>query len=256
MGKAQLQDQPRLVPLGWETEHFGFSVARLDARDLDDDAVQSELEQARQTGTRLVVVTCPNERELPTGMLARFNGSLTDQKVTFVRTLAGESPAAETDTIAEYEAAQPTSELIDLAIASGVYSRFNVDARFPRHLFLDMYRIWIERSVRREIADAVLIDRDPACPGGMAGFVTVNCAAGVGKIGLIAVAEAARGRGVGRRLIAASHRWMRAQNAAEARVVTQLTNNPACALYQRSGYAIASIEKFYHFWPLTGAGET
>ncbi len=255
MNGAQLQERARLIALAWETEHFGFPVARLAAQDLDDDAVQNELEHAYRQKTRLVVVICPQPRFLPQELLARFAGSLTDQKVTFARALGADVAAGVDGTIGEFTATEPTAELIDLAVASGVYSRFNVDVRFPRPLFLEMYRIWITRSVRREIADVVLIDRDESCPGGIAGFITLAVSAGVGKIGLIAVAEQARERGIGRRLMAASHRWMLDHGARETRVVTQLTNKPACALYERSGYAISAVENFYHFWPLAGAGD-
>jgi len=137
-----------------------------------------------------------------------------------------------------------------LSLAAGVYSRFHCDPRFPRDKFEELYRIWIERSVRRELADVVLVARDATEPtSGLLGMVTVSAAEAAGSIGLIAVAEMARGRGVGRRLIEAAHVWMRQCDAVEGRVVTQRANLPACRLYERAGYRLSTVEHYYHFWP-------
>ena len=73
--------------------------------------------------------------------------------------------------------------------------------------------------------------------------------AALGKIGLLAVAEQARGRGVGRRLVRQANEWMTLHGAHEARVVTQLANEPACGLYRACGYTLAAVEDYYHFWP-------
>jgi ribosomal protein S18 acetylase RimI-like enzyme len=81
-------------------------------------------------------------------------------------------------------------------------------------------------------------------------MVTVAEADRVGNIGLIAVHERARGRGVGAALMAAAHRWMAGRGAAAATVVTQLDNAAACRLYQASGYGLAGVWHCYHFWPL------
>jgi dTDP-4-amino-4,6-dideoxy-D-galactose acyltransferase len=122
-------------------------------------------------------------------------------------------------------------------------------------LFVDMYRIWIKRSVRREIADVVLVARDDSLAGDLAGFVTIGREKSIGKIGLIAVADQARGRGVGRRLMAAAHSWMRSHGADQALVVTQLANEPACGLYRRCEYRLSALEHFYHLWPLSAVGQ-
>jgi ribosomal protein S18 acetylase RimI-like enzyme len=72
---------------------------------------------------------------------------------------------------------------------------------------------------------------------------------GIGNIGLVAVAETHRGRGIGGRLIDAAHCWMVARQAAKTTVVTQGVNAPACRLYERVGYSIEQVEHYYHFWP-------
>lgn len=246
----------QLVPLEWECRNFGLSVARIDFPGGSERAVVAMLDEARRRRIDLVVLATSPGQELSRTLLSEFGGELVDRKATFRRPLAHPkaslSPAGTTpaSTIREYAEAVASAELIQLAICAGAHSRFNIDPRFPQSKFRDMYRIWIERSVRHEIADSVLVD----CPGGvpatLRGFITLSQREGIGKIGLIAVAEEHRGRGVGRRLLDAAHQWMRGQGASESLVVTQLHNAPACALYGSCGYELAQVECYYHFWPL------
>ena len=46
---------------------------------------------------------------------------------------------------------------------------------------------------------------------------------------------------------------MLAHGASRAIVVTQLDNASACRLYERSGYRLADLRNFYHFWPQEAA---
>ncbi|HEY4311674.1 MAG TPA: GNAT family N-acetyltransferase [Pirellulales bacterium] len=260
MDATQMTDGAQLARLAWECEHFGFPVARLEGRGRADSALWCGLAAARREGLHLVVLTTETGRELPAELLTEFCGGLMDRKATFARsllTVPADEPACENlaEEITEYHESTVSPYLLDLAISSGVYSRFRVDPCFPHVVFADMYRTWIERSVRHEIADVVLVASDSGCPGGLSGFVTIGRDHGVAKIGLIAVADQARGRGVGRRLMTAAHRWMRDHGAESAQVVTQLANAPACGLYRRCRYRLSALEHYYHMWPLTRAGE-
>ena len=90
------------------------------------------------------------------------------------------------------------------AIASHSHqaSRFYADPGFPLERCDALYAEWIERSVREDLADAVLV----AAEGSQAlGYVTCSVdALGVGQIGLFAVAREARGRGYGGQLVQAA----------------------------------------------------
>jgi ribosomal protein S18 acetylase RimI-like enzyme len=184
--------------------------------------------------------------------LSAFNGILADRKATFERALGDSSePTSATEglKIESYGDEQPSAELVALAIAAGVHSRFAVDPRIAREKFESLYRVWIERSVRREIAGDVLVARDPIAKADLAGMITVKVTDDVGNIGLVAVSESYRGQGVGSRLIEAAHRWMNVRGATKSTVVTQLLNTAACRAYERAGYHIGQVENVYHFWP-------
>jgi ribosomal protein S18 acetylase RimI-like enzyme len=236
-----------LAPLAWDTSHFGFPVARLVVPGDDVVAARLLLAEARRAGTALVYWHTEPAAAVPPGLLDEFTGRLVDRKVTFARDLAGVSSAArEDDGVWEYPRGPAGEGLTALALAAGVSSRYRTDPLFPLEKFADLYTTWAERSARREIADAVLVC---GAAGALEGLVTLSESGGVGNIGLIAVAGSARGRGLGRRLMEAAHRWMAGRGAARATVVTQLDNAPACGLYRACGYRPHEVKHCYHFWP-------
>lgn len=251
-----LTAQPAIVRLGWESNHFGLSAAQLTTADLGDEALAAALRLARGQGVRLLVWPTEQCREVPPELLGEFDGALVDRKATFSRPLQeksaeGDALRAGEPAVIPYAEAVVSPALFELAISAGVYSRFRVDPHFPSEKFAAMYRLWIERSVSRELADVVLVvpqgDRGGTAES-LAGMITLAEADGVASISLVAVAAEARGRGIGSALMRAAHRWMRARRAHEARVVTQLANLPACRLYERSAYRPQRVQNYYHFW--------
>ncbi len=253
---ATLAARPARARLDWESGHFQLEAAQLSPADLDESALTAALCHARADRVRLVVWPAAAGRAISARLLSEFGGTLVDRKLTFGRSLTTvaevEPHSAAEIHVVPYAGRSVSNDLYEVALASGVYSRFKVEAHFAAEKFAAMYRVWIERSVRGELAGAVLVAHQPSHANGgepsLAGMVTVSQADGAGSIGLIAVAPAARGLGVGSGLIAAAHRWMQAAGATEARVVTQGANLPACRLYERAGYRVVREQPYYHFW--------
>jgi dTDP-4-amino-4,6-dideoxy-D-galactose acyltransferase len=135
-----------------------------------------------------------------------------------------------------------------LAVEAGVWSRFRRDARIGESVFKRLYQNWILGSLRGELADVVLIadplgdSREPV------GLITISVTRGQGSIGLLAVDQHARGRGIGAALIETAHRWLADHGVYLVQVATQLENQAACRLYERCGYEIAERRNRYHFW--------
>ncbi len=139
----------------------------------------------------------------------------------------------------------PSPSLVELALASGSYSRFKVDPQMPGACFKTLYQAWIHRSTTREIADEVLVAGEE---GDLQAMVTIRLDGITAHIGLIAVEAAARGRGLGSGLIHAAEGWASERGALRMEVVTQGANQAACSLYERCGYQILSEEDVYHLW--------
>jgi dTDP-4-amino-4,6-dideoxy-D-galactose acyltransferase len=135
-----------------------------------------------------------------------------------------------------------TPELLALAIDSGHKSRFRNDSRL-QHKASELYTLWIEKSLSRQIADEVIVCLEA---GKIQGFVSLAVKNGTGKIGLIAVDANCRGRGLGRKLMQAAESYYASAGAANAEVVTQQDNTGACRLYESSGYLRHTDVFVYH----------
>lgn len=242
-----------VTPLPWDTENFGIQIGRIGQTSLSDQELRQILQEARTSHFRLVYWMADVGQSPSPELLSEFGGTLIDKRVTFEKNLDDtdkRGPASDSDDslrVSEYPNAEPTEELIELARAAGIHSRFYRDRRLPSTGFLSMYLTWIRRSTLRELADTVLVATGPE--QSLAGFITVSYRdLPLASIGLIAVSPACRGQGIGSTLIDAAHQSMRANNARRSQVVTQLENVPACKLYEKHGYRKQRIEHTYHFW--------
>lgn len=84
--------------------------------------------------------------------------------------------------------------------------------------------------------------------GQVAGFVACLIDGTVGSIGLLGVADNARGLGVGHTMIISALDWFRMQGCTSVQVVTQGRNIAAQRLYQRCGFITLSVQLWYHLW--------
>lgn len=227
----------RILP--FDSELFGFAVARLEPG--ADPA--ASIGALRAQGARLAYAFTPWEDREARACLEAAGAALVDHKIRYRKALR-DLPVAPAG-VEAWTGSECTPALEALALASGHQSRFFTDPRVPRHVFPELYLAWIRRSVRGEIADDVLVAGDAAKPDGL---VTLSVEAGLAEIGLVAVQESQRGKGLGRRLMTAAENAAAARGASALEVVTQGTNTGACALYTACGYAVAREEAVYHLW--------
>jgi dTDP-4-amino-4,6-dideoxy-D-galactose acyltransferase len=169
-----------------------------------------------------------------------------------------------------------------IAATSHHDSRFFQDPHFDRNRAADLYAIWIEKccadpagivlvaapavvqpalaapavvaptvAAPTIFAPGVAARVEPGLAAGVQGYITAAVTSGGGgQIGLFAVADAARGQGVGGRLIAAALAWLAARGADPVTVVTQGRNIRAQRIYQRFGLLSHDLELWFHRWRL------
>lgn len=233
----------------WDTQHFGYPVASITNSALEPEAVKRALHAAQKQGYQLVYWASSQECDINSAWIREYQGILVDRKTTYSKTLRAAAAKENSGSFqfVEWNPDEHSPELIELGVAAGLWSRFGVDPRIDREKFRSLYETWMKKSLARELSDMVLVVQEGSSSTPL-GMVTISVKQGVGQIGLIAVSEQQRGRGLGKMLVDAADRWMIEHGAHSAQVVTQLQNVAACRLYEQAGYKVESIEYFYHFW--------
>lgn len=232
--------------LEWDTEFFGMKVARITELVRNEAELTDILLSLKASSTALVY--WPSDRIVNQDTISRLGGKLVDSKMTFAidfRVFPVEEYVS-SNIIEQYTSSMCNKELESLAIQSGEYSRFAKDTNIPQDKFFALYKIWIDRSIRKEIAEEVLAIREGER---IVGLITLGNKNGRGDIGLLAVDRNYRGKRYGEKLVQAAQRWFVDNGYRCGQVITQGANIQACNLYKKCGYSIENVEYFYHFWP-------
>ena len=224
--------------LNWDSNFFKFPVARInDEVDILDNT--NILQNLFESNIKLAYYSSSQKLIIPGNNF--YDIKLVDKKITYLKEIT-DLPVNEN--IIFYDKNYPEEKLISLALESGIYSRFNVDEKIGHENFEALYKQWIVRSVAKEIADEVLVYK---INGEIAGFVTAGKKNKRADIGLIAVDQSHRGKGIGKALMYSAENYY-AGNLKSIQVVTQGNNMPACKLYESCGYLVEKQEYFYHLW--------
>ena len=236
---------PGVGRLDWDSDFFGFEVARLRAS--SPDQLAESIDQAVQRRVRLAYWECAPDDAALNRAAVELGGRLVDRKCTYVRALEAADATVPEAASGPRPRHNERDQLIDLALQSGELSRFRVDPEIPSGAWERLYRIWMERSLSGEIADEVLVERRD---GQAVGMITLSIDGHVGVIGLFAVHASQRGLGVGGALLSRALSWFVAAGCCSASVVTQGDNEGARRIYQKGGYRLSQMSHFYHFWNL------
>jgi dTDP-4-amino-4,6-dideoxy-D-galactose acyltransferase len=245
--------------LEWDSNFWGFPIAQVIGSKISDATYPAIASWSRLHSIRcLYLLAVPEDTE--TALAAMIHGfKLVDERVT-LRWPASPQPAPPIGTRSPNLRIRPyhPDDLATLeAIASDSHldTRFFTDSLFPRSQARELYRRWIRASCEG-FADLVLVAQ---LQGNAIGYCTCHLPTNrvdPGRIGLLAVASAARGRGVARSLIDMAKAWFADQSISQITVVTQDRNVAALNLYRRSGFTIESRRHWYHRWYLEQATES
>lgn len=241
--------ESKFAHLKWDTQFFGFGVGCILPAELNELELSKILQSLRADGYRLIYWRLLSGQQESSCVAKAQGGFLAAEQLTYARELTGLAETQKTYS-AQYRCIPyleetPDAEMITLAIQAGEYSRFRRDPIFPRASYEKLFTTWITRSVKREIAREVLVIKNS---GDTLGMITLGNCGDRGDIGLVAVAESARGVGVGRALVSAANNYFVQRNYTHSQVVTQRENVAACRLYEACGYHIEKSENVFHYW--------
>lgn len=232
--------------LSWDSEHWGFPVARINDKRLTEDVAREAIRWCQERKVKCLYFaadgTCAKTLQLTWTNGFRFVDMRADMEKSLCKSIPNQA-----DLIRCREAVEddlPTME--QLARTAHQDTRFFKDTNFDRTKAADLYSLWIARDFREyKVFAAVSTDN----PNKALGYISVSAAGGeVGRIGLVAVSPEARGCGLGHLLVEHASEWCRSRGADTVKVATQGTNIPALRLYEKCGFKVADVKVWFHLW--------
>jgi len=223
--------------LEWDSQCFGYKIGEITTSN-----IKQALSEARQENFRLLYAKIYPQDALTNNLAQHYGGILIDEKITFLASVPTYLPESKAIWYPEHTL---TPQLIGLALQSGAFSRFKRDENFCNREFEKLYTIWIEKSVKREIAEEIAIFTEKE---DILGLLTLFSNENRACVGLMAVAEPYRGKEIGKNLIFKAFEFAKNKQKDFVQIVTQKANHQACAFYEKMGFKIEKIENIYHFW--------
>ena len=236
--------------LKWDTDFFGFRIARVRGDSLSEALVKGIDSWYRKEKVRcLYFLSRADDPE--TTRLAEDNGfRMVDIRVT-LRYKAGEESDERRvghTSAATIRPARPEDLPSMKRLSGDIFhdTRFYFDPNFPRPLCDSLYEAWLERSCRG-YADAVLVAELEGSP---VGFSTCHLdgETGTGRIGITAVDRNFQGRGIGSQLIQSTLDWYSERGVTEIFTVVQGRNVATLHFDQRCGFLVHAVQIWYHKW--------
>lgn len=219
--------------LNWDSDFFQIKIGEVNYEDIK--AINEKLD------FDLLYVYNLSSFDL---QLENFENTFSEAKVIFTKEIDKNRDL--NATIFSIDDVKVTSEnLYKLAFESGKNSRFLLDNKFQLNDFQRLYKIWVDNSVSKKIADDVLIYIEDSKP---IGFVTYKIKDKNATIGLIAVDSKSQGKGIGGKLVNHLESILYQKEIKNLRIPTQLANIQACNFYKKQGYLIKETKYIKHYW--------
>lgn len=241
--------------LEWDSTLFGRNIARLTVPRLDPQLWEPVEEWCHSRGIDCLYFLCDSHDSGSIGTAENLGFRLVDERLTLAHDLQGLPADIEGAGLGRIRLWAPEDLPLLRAIArtSHTDSRFYHDGNFSRPQCDSLYEIWIEKSCRGACDAVHVAELDSRAVG----YVTcLQNGPAAGQIGLLAVASAARGQGLGRRLIQHALRGFARQGLSRVTVVSQGRNHLARRQYEKSGFVPHLTQRWYHRWFPAGKART
>lgn len=235
--------------LDWDSEHFGFPIARVAASTLTAERAEAIDRWCLERGIRCLYLLADADDAETSRVAAEHGYRAVDVRVTVrrplegVETLPAFGPAGMTVREGDEDDLAYTTEL---AARSHTGSRFYFDGGFPREQCDALYEAWVARGFR----DQARTVRIPEVDGERAGY-HVLAPLGPDRESngeLLAVDERHRGKGVALGLLASSLRWLAERGAVRHRAVHSPRNIGPVRYHERTGFLTDQVEVWHHKW--------
>ena len=231
--------------LDWDTDFFGFPIARALGRRLDEPTADAIDAWCETQGIRCLYFLADSD-DPETARIASERGFRhVDDRIRMVHSLADLDGAGAP---AEIRDARPddVDRLAEIAAVSHKDSRFFADPGFPRDRCAEMYERWVADAV----TDLLRPVRVPVIDGRVVGYQVISPPDQnrIGRLEILAIDEEARGAGIASQLLLHSLDWCAEQGAASVVTITQGRNTASIEAHRRVGFSDEIDGVWHHRW--------
>ncbi len=228
------EKQAKVTRKDWDSDFFGIEIGTIDVSNFSEkqilDAIRTEFE--------LIYIFSSTDIE---NLKFDYSSSLIELALEVDYSLELENNInilKAIGNVSDFEL------LKKLALQSGEFSRFAKDPRFVNNEYEKLYTEWITKSCNNVKTDVYVYCQESK----ICGFVTLEKESDCFSIGLLAVDNSQRGKGIGKALV--DRCVLEAQKNRQNRIVvkTQGENIAAILLYQKKGFEIIKTSNVYHLW--------
>jgi dTDP-4-amino-4,6-dideoxy-D-galactose acyltransferase len=233
--------------LDWDSDHFGIRIGRVTAARLTRADARSlpDWMREREVACLYLLLDAGDAGSVRTAEDLGFRFIDVRSTLAAAPEVAVQHAGSAAPERVRSARADDVADLASIARVSHRDGRFHSDPGFPKDRADALYQRWIENSCG-DYADAVFVAEQEDRP---AGYFTCHLDdGGIGRIGLVAVAESARRRGLATQLGAAAAHWFAERGAERIDVVTQAKNLAALRFYQALGFTPTRVEVWLHLW--------
>ena len=224
--------------LPWDTDLFGYKVGKIII------ARENELEPSLilQDTNKLLYIF--SKVQLRNTLLNKLPATLVDEKTELAKYFnSSEAIPQLSSHLVEINSLD--SSIIDLALQSGIYSRFYIDTNFKKDEFRKLYIAWIKKSLSKEIAEKVIAFKQN---NKFIGLMTICVENNAAVIGLLSVDKEYQRKNIGTQLLNYAAAFSLQNNYSLLNVTTQAANIPAINFYLKNGFQIVKKTYIYHLW--------
>lgn len=233
--------EQQLIKLDWDTDFFHFNVCRVNGSIEDKESLEALRAKMKEQNTKLAYFA--STQTLQPSAINNLDIRLVDRKTTYIKRV--NHSAQYQPSVCRYEFDVANEALLSLGVQSGAYSRFNVDDNIGQAKFEALYKLWVTKSVTKELAKEVFVHRHQ---DNITGFLTISEKNDRADFEMVAVDSNYRHKGIGTLLFKHAEKWSSDNGYEYIQIVTQGDNLPACKFYERMGCSVETMLYFYHIW--------
>lgn len=234
--------------LEWDSEHFGFPIARILGNTLTPQRAEAVDEWCTDRGIRCLYFAADGNDPETAGMAADHEFRVVDVRLIARRSYEGllDLPGGPESVTVREAAGGDLDYARWLAARSHRTSRFYFDGNFPEERCDALYEAWVERGARDPerrlliaVAEGEPVGYDLLAPIG-------PDLEGHGE--LVAIEERHRGRGYGWAMHFGGYRDCASRGARTHRSVYSVRNLVNIRFHEKIGFLIDEIEVWHHKW--------